>query len=275
MVYVTFPALLFIIRHCKKRQALFHLLSIEMSSRKKAKGKQRKAKAAAQARQDGWEGLARWGEENTSISCSHGAMIPENGHIVSSFLDSYQQATSKLTRHFAVELVNFLGQTCHETYPEVWRCPEQRKMLIDILLGMGTNALLIHDGGGSEINIKRAKIFCSTILLLEHYGIRGDFGLACGSCLQNEAKDVSVGGFRDTLRFYSKRISCSCLKKMYTQSKVNEKKVGRCDHCRKTFERNSLMLCSKCKTAQYCSADCQRAHWLVEHKYSCHLLASI
>ena len=55
-----------------------------MPSRKRAKGKERKAKAEEQrvvAGEGGWEQLVRWGV------CKHGCLPPSDGHVVSAFLD--------------------------------------------------------------------------------------------------------------------------------------------------------------------------------------------
>lgn len=239
-----------------------------MSTKKKAKGKARKAKGAAKKQsnvgKDGWEGLARWGEETATVLCTHGAIIPSKEHVVHNFLDSFAEATSEFSRETGMDLINFYDQSCNKSYPSVWRDPNQRKMLIDIMLSMGTNAILI---GGTKPDKVKAKIFASTVLLLEHFGVKGDFGLAMVSSMQI-AKDAVLGEERDLLRFYSKRISCSCLKDKYTDAKESQQKVGICDRCQMTLERKSLMLCSRCKSIQYCSVECQHADW-PDHKKMC------
>ena len=69
-----------------------------MSTKKKAKVKARKAKGAAKKQsnvgKDGWEGLARWGEETATVLCTHGAIMPSKEHVVHNFLDSFAEATS-------------------------------------------------------------------------------------------------------------------------------------------------------------------------------------
>ena len=149
-----------------------------MSTKKKAKGKERKARKAANKKQlnyvgkDGWESLARWGEETTTVLCNHGAMFPSKEHVVHKFLGSFAEATSEFSKETGMELMRFFDQSCNKTYPSVWRDPNQRKMLIGILLSMGTNALLI---GGRRSDVIRVK---TIILLLEHFEVKGDFGLA-------------------------------------------------------------------------------------------------
>lgn len=47
---------------------------------------------------------------------------------------------------------------------------------------------------------------------------------------------------------------------------------GECDHCKKTLKKlgmKHLLLCSKCKLAFYCSADCQGRQWRAGHKDAC------
>jgi len=240
-----------------------------MSTKKKAKGKERKARKAANTKQsngskDGWESLARWGEETTTVLCNHGAMFPPKEHVVHKFLDSFAEATSEFSKETGMDLMRFFDQSCNKTYPSVWRDPNQRKMLISILLSMGTNALLI---GGRRSDMIRAKVFISTILLLEHFEVKGDFGLAMVSSMQT-AKDTTHGEERELLRFFSKRISCSCLKDKYSDAKESQQKMGICDRCQVKLERKSLMLCSRCKSIQYCSVECQHADWS-NHKKLC------
>ena len=73
---------------------------------------------------------------------------------------------------------------------------------------------------------------------------------------------------RDLLKLYSKRITCSCLKKMYSEARKTLPKVGSCESCAKVMERSSLMVCSKCRVHQYCCRECQVTAW-PKNKNSC------
>ena len=43
-----------------------------------------------------------------------------------------------------------------------------------------------------------------------------------------------------------------------------------CSHCStQASESNHLMTCARCKSAFYCSRNCQRAHWKAGHKKIC------
>ena len=44
--------------------------------------------------------------------------------------------------------------------------------------------------------------------------------------------------------------------------------LSSCDHCAQALTKEAGKQCSSCKSAVYCSADCQRAHWKA-HKTDC------
>ena len=68
--------------------------------------------------------------------------------------------------------------------------------------------------------------------------------------------DVLEGCERSILKFYTKRISCSCLDDLYTNAKTKSK-TGLCFHCKQRFERSKLLVCASCKNQQFCSRKCQ------------------
>ena len=41
----------------------------------------------------------------------------------------------------------------------------------------------------------------------------------------------------------------------------------KCSGCEGVFD--SLLVCSGCRTVQYCSKECQRMHWRAQHKKDC------
>jgi hypothetical protein len=75
------------------------------------------------------------------------------------------------------------------------------------------------------------------------------------------------------LKYLKGRIFCSCLDEKYKQVK-SITKLGFCHNTkcplpnRHKVERSSMFYCTRCRSANYCSAECQRAAWS-EHKALC------
>ena len=236
-----------------------------MPSRKRNKGKERKAKKAeveaenriAFVRQK-WQGWAR-GEDNNKkvVHCEHGlnVMIPDNSHPVSKFLDTF----------FIVgDLENVL-----QLHPQLCKTESYRKMAANLLVSMATT-ILLHPIDGDMAII--ANLTCA-IVMLENSDETDDFhSVVCKQAVATKIRDLNhlihgdVG--RDSLKFYRKRISCSCLKDMHLHARKTLPKLGMCSHCGELKERATLMVCGRCKIDQYCSSECQVAAW-PQHKSGC------
>ena len=85
---------------------------------------------------------------------------------------------------------------------------------------------------------------------------------------------VSSSGRRDALKFFSKRVSCSCLKTMHQKARTTLPKLGRCTGCNRIKERVALSVCSRCMITQYCSRECQVTDW-PQHKKACDEIVKI
>jgi len=75
---------------------------------------------------------------------------------------------------------------------------------------------------------------------------------------------------RTIVSYFRKRIPCSCLDKRYKQVK-STKKIGFCFNplCSKIPDPKSVLCCSHCRQANYCSSACQAADWKMFHKKVC------
>ncbi len=120
-----------------------------------------------------------------------------------------------------------------------------------------------YDKCGNEYDLDRW-ICLICITLLEKYGESGEYGPAYINALI-AARDFDEIGL---IRFFSKRINCSCLTARCNQAKMyHPSKRGACENCNETRERKSLMSYAHCKMTQYFSKECQAAHWLTHNKY--------
>jgi len=234
------------------------------SSRKRAKGKLRKARSTARAvcvDESTWMNWVQWGTRMKGIQCSHGAIVTPSSNkdidlFMSEFVDSLRQdfELSSLMRELLIK------------HPAVFNNNDERKTVTSNMLAMGTNDLL-REKNDRKIGTDNANVLACSILILEHYAETNDINASLYLAYPKK-RDIDDGGEREALRFFSKRISCTCLDIMYAQAKSKQRKVGRCYGCEKTFKRSTLEVCSGCRICQYCREDCQRQHWPI-HKGDC------
>ena len=135
----------------------------------------------------------------------------------------------------------------------MWNDVECRQMAIGVLLSAGTNMILNANDvdGGMERGIAIA------ILSLDAW-----------SCPPSKLAILADGNERDILKFYSKRLSCSCLYEKYKEARKTLPKVGKCANCGEKKERDCFVTCGRCKVPFYCSRECQIAH-VPTHKTHC------
>jgi len=235
------------------------------SSRKKNKGKERKAKKEAEEAESKrvtmynyWSNWASGiGSTCNIVQCNHGfdTTIPDISHPVSSFFTEYflsNDVRDTLQRH--IEAFN----------------DSDRKLAIDMLTLIGAN-LILHKSTADFVTVKEAAF---AIMLLEKYGKFDDFY----SLLNSRDITTKIGNLnihkkntnnnRDMLKFFRKRMNCKCLKKMHLEARKTQQKLGVCFHCNQMKERDLLMVCSRCRVDQYCSRKCQVAA-SAKHRVHC------
>ena len=232
-----------------------------MVSRKKNKGKERKAKKEENKkaeRHSRWERFARGEDENNRkvIHCDHGCTveIPDSlDHPVVCFMDDY----------FATSVGDWWK--CLNSHAKLWSNDNYRNMTTDILLSIGANLLL----GSDSTSTNAAHIVRTIVVLDNNYKETMSFDEVFYSRgVAAKVRNICGGNMRDALKFYSKRTSCSCLKRMHLEARKTLPKVGMCYNCKETKERALLSVCSRCGVAQYCSWECQVVDW-PRHEMHC------
>ena len=149
-----------------------------------------------------------------------------------------------------------------------------RELAVQMLIRMVATNLI-----SNEDDLTLAWGMTIVILVLENYdetiGISDamNYGLArYNRIVTTKSRDLGETAItksrRDVLKFYRKRMNCSCLKKMHLEARKNKPKMGLCWHCGEEMERVHLYVCSQCTTRQYCSRECQVANWS-KHKIDC------
>jgi len=244
-------------------------------SRKKNKGKDRKAKKveAERARvREMWLGWAQGEDKVTGkkIKCDHRRVTIPNDldHPVSRFMNDL--ITYRTADNVAYSTVRMLCDTL-QTYPQVWNDNRYREMVVSILTSMGTNMLLMETGD-TERGVLWALDFAKSIAILENRDVTGCFEATVSTqkvaIKRRDLGSPTSSSRRDTLKFFSKRVPCSCLKERHQKERETMPKMGVCFRCQKEEERVALSVCSRCMIAQYCSRECQVTDW-TKHEWIC------
>ena len=243
-----------------------------MPSRKKAKGQARKAKAA--------EKLAKPISLVTWNGCRHGGppSLP-CGRLCVRFVHAYWNVRGDDDTFFGLQcayasLDTFYALQCAcEQYPGALTDDANRKIIIDYFLARGAEMMVATDKHPHWKT--NACASAAAVLVLEHFGccqhkdlcddIWNDLFHTDEPCMKNQ--DIVQGCERSLTRFFSKRASCSCLDEKYAAMK-SQPKTCICMNCAQMKERRSMMYCTGCSSTQYCSRECQVAHF-PHHKEFC------
>ena len=244
------------------------------SSRKRNKGKDRKAKQLAKKEEkDRADARMIWKRFYGGKKCDHGCDILSDDHPVSSFMDDFfVNVKHSRSRSFDLVVSDSLKEL-YQTHTLIWNNEDYRRLAISILIKIGTNMLFRE--GSSEMNWPLC--FAHIIVILEHYeydgsgstsSINSSWNLRGSISKRRDLQPDISSTWRDVLKFYRKRVSCKCLKKMHLEARKTTPKLGLCWHCEKQMERVSLSVCSRCMVRQYCSRECQIADWS-KHESDC------
>ena len=237
-----------------------------MPSRKRNKGKERKAKKEEAKRtlmQKTWRGRARGENNKNNISCDHGCMVipSNNDHSVCKFMDDFfmrmvHQPCSNLKDLFQAHQL-----LCNND--------SDRNLAANILITIAVNNLLSKDArNGNDVNdVGLAVNVAKAVVIFENY--TGDLDETYFTRDVLKSNLLHRNGKRDILKFFCKRISCKCLKAIRSKARETLPKLGGCCHCSKVYERDFLYVCGRCRIPTYCSRECQIADSGL-HRKECH-----
>jgi hypothetical protein len=270
-----------------------------MPSRKKAKGQARKAakvkneEVAEKARKvkiiEEEEELFRVLEEaqiyrlqnsneQSSVPplCVHGFNHFPDDHVCVKFIRRFVRVFYKCIREYCsvktdVEravIESYLSSrdsTQHE-YSEVWNNADNMKQVIKYFLYNGTVNILAN-GNGNLCGLHSASFARFFEQWLKVKVQRSQPSINWPKVIESSRCDK-----RTFVKFFWRRIRCSCLDERYAKVK-SITKTGVCfnRYCarpKRTVERSELRCCSRCRSVTYCSRECQAADWS-EHKELC------
>ena len=255
--------------HVKSLTSNWRSLS-PMVSRKKLKGKARKAKAKEKARGPLFALLKQLrlrSTNNTSIGgpieqitmCTHGWTneFPAE-HDCHKFIEVVLDVITKAT---------VAGTACSDAidktsnlFGNVWDHTDCLEWIHKALISIGSSILLAEDD--------REVFDCSVVMgLCEHIHQH----LACVMyqsqpfCYHARVHDLLNADQRRLVSYLKKRIQCSCLNDKYREVKALPKmgtcRYPKCSQPQAKVALSKLLTCSRCKIQHYCSVQCQTADW--------------
>jgi hypothetical protein len=263
-----------------------------MPSRKKAKGQARKA---AQAKNEEAERARQLEERYRRIeqsqiqrlqvrnqysvlplcSCLHGFDPFPHDDICIKFIRAFVYELYNCMReqphHSQVERV-VIGCLLHakestkDEYSEVWNSADKMKQVVKYFLYNGTMHILADTDGYAHHSAMLGRFFEQWLKARVHNSqacIDWPRVIECGLVQSDE---------HTLVKYFWRRIRCSCLDKKYEEVKSITKKGvcfnQLCTHPERTVERSELRCCSRCRIITYCCRECQAADWL-KHKDIC------
>ncbi len=249
-----------------------------MPSRKKAKGKARRAaKEAAKAKesqapvatnqQQGQGGspeaqmlgLQISQSHGSKMKCDHGSndMPPICHEFVQTYIHAFNSKVSALDSFKAADMATAL-----EKFDEVYS--SKLESIVSIFAAVGTKSFL---GGGNA-----TAQLCAVISSYFEEMIAVDVEKSKAFLSWTKILELSGADEHTLVKFFRKRIPCACLDEKYEEVK-SVKKMGIC--CNKTcslpgrkVERGKMLCCSRCGEVNYCSRECQKEAWKL-HKEVC------
>lgn len=238
-----------------------------MPSRKRAKGKARKAKAKESdcnlILHD--DGVCRHDCDNISKDDICYKFVKQLEVEIKASLDlSLKGHALAISSHTLKRLKT------NKEYDMIWDSDEEtQQKLLSLFVNLGTNILLRDNR--QEIRLVRRSFAMSSIVAIVAVSLEHNFNLTKSLNVlksRNSLRDLTNAQLYDIVKFFHKRSLCQCLKTMYLKEKGKPRKAV-CNYCKFRKDRNGqLYLCSGCLYFYYCGIECQAAAW-PDHQSLC------
>ena len=239
-------------------------------SRKKAKGKARKAAAKANANAKVEECAAFYPFSLPQLkkrSCTHGWNHNEytDNHdchkFIESVLELFRRTKSLSGTFHAAKDATF------EKYPNIWKDPTQLEWIASSLVSIGVEVLVQGDkDDGRRFLVVSSVTFSEWI----HQYVAFALHKYVPTVYPARLKELLNADERRIISYLKKRIPCSCLNSSYNVVKHLPKHglccfLG-CSHPK--VELGKMWSCEACRREHYCSEECQAAEWS-RHREEC------
>ena len=243
-----------------------------MPSRKKAKGKARKAEKSKQQQQQHIYG---------SSACSHGLrsnIVDHEMDLCLTLCKDLDDQFNEMMRDevFKSDILFEIVMDLYEKYRESIFSVDSIKAVCRRVLHFGGTAAVLSEANTTDSSQNSVILSPQPYLfMLVHIEfMEHEQGAAFdrtkmiwkGHCILKHIMTCT----REIVRFFHRNSLCDCLKQLYYDLKVTTERTTYCANCNEIKDLRGLQECSKCKKAYYCSKDCAVAHHKC-HKIDCKL----
>ena len=236
----------------------------------------------AAAEREELEAAAKNDDVNNSEECHHGFdPLPKN-HVCVAFIKSFADLYDAFCRISNPKLkldrlLEHIYEATKTSYAEVWNDSDNLKLAASYFVDLGTNQ--IREGSYPNAGIgAMCSFFFEQWAAITMY--QNDTQASCDwnifdtLCDWGKLYELHEGDEHTLVSYFRKRIPCKCLDNKYKEVKTI-KKIGLCcnpncslpDKNKKTV-RSKMLYCTQCRKANYCSRECQVAHW-PSHRSEC------
>jgi hypothetical protein len=205
--------------------------------------------------------------------CNHGFVTTDDLSIIDPciILDFAKTFTSAFVGEKLLgESLRAAEKVTREKYPEVWNDSSKLNLVKSLFLFNGTQEVLKGDIYGARSYASLARYFEEHIAVYLH---KRKVTMDATKMLE-----LMRGDEHTLVKYLRKLIPCNCLDEKYKEVKFTTK-MGLCFNLQchvpdRMVERRSMLYCTRCRQANYCSPKCQKAAW-PEHKELCdaHVMA--
>ena len=235
----------------------------------------------AAAEKEELEAAAKNSEVNNSEICNHGWNI--RNHVCVAFMESFVDVYNACCRsNLPIDHVfEHIYEATKTKYAEVWNDSDMMQRVASHFIKYGVDMILEGDYSAAARFSMCSSFFEQWVAEVI---CQNETQASCGwqyfraLCDWTKMSELFEGDEHTLVSFFRKRIPCKCLDNKYEEVK-SIAKIGRCHNVdcnlpdRKTV-RSKMLYCTQCRRANYCSRECQVAHWPT-HKEICAVRANI
>ncbi|KAL7527974.1 hypothetical protein ACHAWF_002386 [Thalassiosira exigua] len=263
-----------------------------MPSRKRNKGRQRKARAARRNVGPSMPQPLPSASPNIQTRprgvCNHGLqhemMTPEDRNSALDYIRSFGQRLREVSKNAGTRLPRSEGagkfEQClsahramklvHASQPEILGDTTLREAVKCMLLWQVTEDMLgavnaMLEGDCHEIDSIWHAGCAMIVLMAESYNENSN-ELDIGEDAYWKHRYVFNGCRRSVVKFFANRITCKCLDGLLSEVQ-SQPKTGLCWNCSEKKDLRELMVCNGCKAADYCCVECQSSDWPRHQKH--------